>query len=573
MAVGAVYRMETLYSSTISHQRSQVGVSGEPSVQDPGRPVGERSVDDVLVAGDPADVSRAPVDVVGLEVEDHLVGERGAEEVAGGRVEDALRLGRRPRRVEEVEHVFRFHRDGRAVRALAIDQLVPPVVPARHHVDTFAEAIDDEDVLDRRRPGHRLVIEGVKQSHWLASYESWGSWLNASYENPASGDTLTIQQTYTPRRESMFRRWLLSMPESMSKDADAPTKDSGWDDSNSVVLVGEGSLGDAADSSPDQVTRAYLNPIQNATGKTGRSAWWIGPENHKAKINMAKQPRDLSVASWESAQGDTAEVGVGALSGLGALDSDAGLGDKLITNQSLRPAGIDRDIMRKHFYDLTASSRGVLASVRTGHLKKDLSLLFEKGKSDLPVPYRFDPGDVREPSIRPMSPEIANKAVLKERHFASWTRMRHFYRMYRRDSDAKAPGYSYGTRGTNGTSRRSRWSDSKPWTDCNFSTMSLGLGRSGFLSPVPYCHSYYLYPQTENDPRKQIPKRNLRYLASPVYVLWNPYNVELRVPDKTFMTRDGLSEVQPLEAMIYRPDGTPSKPKSIGVSQRPIQIT
>ena len=128
------------------------------------------------------------------------------------------------------------------------------------------------------------------------------------------------------------------MPDGMSGDIDAPIDASGWDDSNSVVLVGGGSLGDSAQTSPEQVTRAYLNPI----GKTGRSAWWIGPENQKARIDLAKQPRDLSADAWETAQGDTAEVGVGALPGLDALDSDASLGDKLVTRQTLRPAGIDR---------------------------------------------------------------------------------------------------------------------------------------------------------------------------------------------------------------------------------------
>jgi hypothetical protein len=101
-------------------------------------------------------------------------------------------------------------------------------------------------------------------------------------------------------------------------------------------------------------------------------------------------------------------------------------------------------VVKTHFFDLTASSKGVLASVRTGHLKKDLSLLFEGSKNALPVPYRFDPGDIREPSIRPMSSEIAGKAALPGRHFAPWNRMRHFYRMYRQDSDALAYGYPRG---------------------------------------------------------------------------------------------------------------------------------
>ena len=80
---------------------------GRALVEDPGRRVGQRPEDDVAVAGHPADVGGAPVDVVGLDVEDGVVGEAGAQEVARRGVHDALRLGRRPRRVEQVEHVLR----------------------------------------------------------------------------------------------------------------------------------------------------------------------------------------------------------------------------------------------------------------------------------------------------------------------------------------------------------------------------------------------------------------------------------------------------------------------------------
>jgi hypothetical protein len=125
------------------------------------------------------------------------------------------------------------------------------------------------------------AIEGVEQAHWLASYESWGNWLNASYENPSSGETLNIRDTYSPRREKMFRRWLLSLPEGMEDDIDAPMTPNGWNDTNSVVLVGAGSIGSSA-----QETRAYLNTV----GETGRSAWWIGPENHKARTPAPSAP-------------------------------------------------------------------------------------------------------------------------------------------------------------------------------------------------------------------------------------------------------------------------------------------
>ncbi|MFT6793018.1 MAG: hypothetical protein ACJAR1_001007 [Rubritalea sp.] len=393
------------------------------------------------------------------------------------------------------------------------------------------------------------AIEGVSQPHWLASYESWGSWLNASYENPSSGETLNIQETYTPKREKMFRRWLLSLPESMSTDIDALVNVSGWDDSNSVILVGEGSLGDTATSNPEQVTRAYLNQI----GETSRSAWWIGPENHKARINLATQPRTLSQDEWETAQGNTAEVGVGALPGLGTLDSDASLSDKLGTRQSLRPAGIAANIVQKHFFDLTASSKGVLASVRTGHLKKDLSLLFEKGKSDLPSPYRFDPGDVREPSIRPMSSEIANKAVLYERHFAPWTRMRHFYRIYRQDSDALAPDEVNATTNEGGTggSPGLSWDGSKPYTDCNIGTYSSAWeGQDSYTRFPILSHLTYIF-SLKSDATSNAGKYRLRYVLSPILVYWNPYNVEMRLPSATLSSRTYLELAQPMRGQFY----------------------
>ena len=388
------------------------------------------------------------------------------------------------------------------------------------------------------------AIEGVDQPHWLASYESWGNWLNASYENPATGETLTIQDTYTSGREKMFRRWLVSLPEETSGDVDAPLNLNGWDDGNSVVLVGEGSLGNAAGTNPERVTRAYLNAI----GDTGRSAWWIGPENHKARIDMASRPRQLDADSWETAHGDTAEVGVGILPGLDALDSDTSLSEKLITLPTLRPAGTDAELAGEHFFDLTASSRGVLASVRTGHLKKDLSLLFEKGKAALPAPYRYNSGDVREPSIRPMSPEIAGKAALPDRHFASWTRMRHFYRMYRRDSDAEAPSYTNG--GLDG-SPAIQWNGSKPWTDCNLSHFNANNGAMSWDNQDTYTRfpiltnaTYILSLMTQRIGAGST--YNLYCVSTPVYVFWNPYNVEMNVPNSRLWVDVDFTTLQPM---------------------------
>ena len=366
-------------------------------------------------------------------------------------------------------------------------------------------------------------VDGLSQSRWLASYNAWGDWLNSTYTLPDRGGSLQISDTYNPRRDKMFRRWLLSMPQNAENSISAPDTLSSWNDSNSVVLVGEGSLGKSAGTNPDQVTRAWLTRI----GTTGKYAWWIGPENHKARIDKAMRPRSMSLDAWQTAQGDTAEVGVGKLDGLEALATKQALGDKLISTQSLRPAEVAEEDVRKHFFDLTAHSQGVLASVRTGHLKKDLSLLFEQGASQLPSPYRFNPGrDIREPSIRPMSRElVAKNAAIPNRQFASWTNMRHYYRMYRSGSDA--------TPTETGKPGAIAWSRSKPVTD--FAVPSaLGVAnppwdgsnhywRAPILAKLTLIYSLVAKEVTKD-------KYNCFQYYSPVFTFWNPYNTELVIP-------------------------------------------
>ena len=87
---------------------------GGALVDDAGRSVTERPEHDIAVPRHPADVGRAPVNGVGLDVEDVVVRRRDADQVAAGRVDDALWLCGGPARVEQVEEVLRVHRLARA---------------------------------------------------------------------------------------------------------------------------------------------------------------------------------------------------------------------------------------------------------------------------------------------------------------------------------------------------------------------------------------------------------------------------------------------------------------------------
>lgn len=134
----------------------------------------------------------------------------------------------------------------------------------------------------------------------------------------------------------------------MKKDVNAANSTSSWNNTNSVVQVGPGTLG--TPSAADLTTRAYLTKL----GTTGKYAWWIGSENHKARIDKArKEPRSPnSTNAWELSHRDTAEVGVGKLDGFGSLDNNSTISETLIATQTLSQAKINEDDVKKHFFDL-----------------------------------------------------------------------------------------------------------------------------------------------------------------------------------------------------------------------------
>ncbi len=397
-------------------------------------------------------------------------------------------------------------------------------------------------------------VEGVDQAHWLGSYNSWGDWLTSRYQLPNGGDTLSISDTYISGRKPMFRRWLLSLPEERAADLNSPVESSEFlDEKNSVILVGEGSLGESP--ATHELTRAYLLPVEEDTGNEhpeGRYAWWVSPENQKALISRAKNPRTLAVDQWQTSQGDTAEVGIGGLTGLTDIDNNSELSKKLFSYQTLAAAQANSEVVREYYHDLTSNSEGVLASVRSGHLKKDLSLLLENDNASLPSPYRFNPNtDSREPSIRPMSPELEDKSPqIPGRHFQSWTNLRHYYRMYRQVSDATVKNYAGSHVNTPNTianpgggiggSGNLSWDARGPYTvpvaTANFCDRDLynrwpgynNYWRFPILAKITFIFSLRTTVRSAGPPVRY----DYDLLYTPVYTYWNPYNIRLKIPDQ-----------------------------------------
>ena len=142
-----------------------VGVrgGGQALEQDAGDAVAERTVDDVAVTRDPADVGRAEVDVVVVQVEDVLGGVVHVEQVAAGAVQHALGRARGARGVEDEERVLGVDRHRRAVGGDVGGGhlVVVPDVAAGRHGHVAVDALDDDDLLDRGLAGDGDVGVGL----------------------------------------------------------------------------------------------------------------------------------------------------------------------------------------------------------------------------------------------------------------------------------------------------------------------------------------------------------------------------------------------------------------------------
>ncbi len=107
----------------ISKWRCSSGEAGGALVDDLGDAVGQRAVDDVGVAGDPADVGGAPVHVgLGFDVEHVVVGVGDLGQVAAGGVHDALGLAGGARGVEQEQRMLGVERLRGVLGRRAVDR-------------------------------------------------------------------------------------------------------------------------------------------------------------------------------------------------------------------------------------------------------------------------------------------------------------------------------------------------------------------------------------------------------------------------------------------------------------------
>ncbi len=143
-------------------------------VDDLGGAIGERPVNDVRVAGDPADIGCAPIHIgLGLDVEDVVVGVGRLREVPTGGMHDALGLASGSRCVEQEQRVLGVERFRGVLGRRHLDGFVPPQVAALGPRRVNSGAPHHKNVLYRvlfGGPGRRYgLVDSLLQRYRLTA--------------------------------------------------------------------------------------------------------------------------------------------------------------------------------------------------------------------------------------------------------------------------------------------------------------------------------------------------------------------------------------------------------------------
>jgi hypothetical protein len=227
----------------------------------------------------------------------------------------------------------------------------------------------------------------VRHPHWMGTWDSWkagptseASPSGASDHQTIIGTTRTGMNPKYADRDKHFNKWIVSLDEATTKNPRAPLDAVVQGDvmpagsATAVRLVSSGTLGPEAD--PGEHVHAGL-----LKSPTGRFAYWVGDESQKARITGDEYAgkNNLTAAERMFRQQAPGSTGTTTLPGLANIqDGDQpalDFGVTLPTVNLIKNATAD---VSHGFHHITTQSLGVLADVREGGLKRDLSTILER---------------------------------------------------------------------------------------------------------------------------------------------------------------------------------------------------
>jgi len=399
----------------------------------------------------------------------------------------------------------------------------------------------------------------------------WKSWEGTNHDStgrPIAPDYDTETGKYTVKTESeansgRFLSWLVSGAKSGMAPEEENNKPSDllWTNTSGnsdppddyVALLDEGTLGE---SNLGQV-HVTPQPVKDANDDTtGTFAWWVSPENQKARLIQPHEPRPNGVPGLVE-MGQSHLVPDPGVFGLALFTDDpesylpdptdpkpAGRAISLDTTELLVASNPENP--QESFHHLSTTAVGLLTNTATGGWKKDISILTEKwdqiytnygatlplfrftleagatATSQVPRPTtsNYDP---TQSNLYPWSnySTISGDEMPSTHHAASasWQSLVNFATSYK--------NFSYSA---SGAESPFVWdviaNDSSNLTD----QQMFNYKHTQRLYPQIARFQFLIYAKAIEDPARlgQTPRRyRIRLMYVPVFTLWNPYNVGL----------------------------------------------
>ena len=221
----------------------------------------------------------------------------------------------------------------------------------------------------------------------------YGSEDNAweDYENVVKTDSLLGESK--PLRERSYAHPLIGLPD--------PDDVSDPDSNETVWILKKPLLLDTYDESNPQDWREHLAgepikvrktafPLSEKEEKTGIYAYWVGDEGVKTKVNLNRLDEDSTLAEEPnldlSSAGDEPGFDLPFDSSLQGKDAILDMRSYAALDAQAVASPVEKseraDKVAANYHSLTADSYGVLADVRAGGLKRDLSSAFALSDSE-----------------------------------------------------------------------------------------------------------------------------------------------------------------------------------------------
>ena len=390
-------------------------------------------------------------------------------------------------------------------------------------------------------------IDGVKHPNWTAVWSTeWADTKTPWLRDDSAGGLRDRRAGGKWRAGDLVADYLVSGNEGglESGGLTGPLQDARSAElgDEGVRLVGKGSVSDI--NQQVYVKRVRVrSAAESSPGTVGSYAYWVGDLGVKANVGWADPHRHKQLgkgATGLERMVHAQDVAEELVDGFGSIrETEA---DKLITSSTLDllKDGIDGGV-KHHFHDLTTYSRSVLVNVRDGGLQRDLTAYLQSSGSISPL---TDGSSIVSPGILdsdrmvgPANPQMAKLEGLtwnaqRYRDIAPcfglvrrWSEQANRTAFTQPSADMIAPASLRDSALLNSMNDSVNVYDKANMTPASF----LPVDQPN-LSPVLVEGSIYYNLATFAEGAGSGSQWVLRICMYPRVALWNPYNIEMKLP-------------------------------------------